>query len=73
MEEGGIGFTYRLALAAADMWIRMLKESKDEDWFIGIISATLTNTRRGEPTIAYVECHDQAIVGDITLIQQLLG
>jgi 1,4-alpha-glucan branching enzyme len=31
-EEGGVGFNYRLAMAVPDMWIRLLKDCKDEDW-----------------------------------------
>ena len=34
---------YRLAMAIPDMWIKMLKEQKDEDWNIGDIVHTLSN------------------------------
>ncbi|XP_029657520.1 1,4-alpha-glucan-branching enzyme-like [Octopus sinensis] len=64
VEEGGIGFDYRLAMAIPDMWIRMLKEIRDEDWSMGHFFHTLTNRRFGEKCISYAECHDQAIVGD---------
>lgn len=57
---GGMGFDYRLAMAIPDMWIKMLKEQKDEEWDIGNICWTLTNRRNGEKTIAYSESHDQA-------------
>lgn len=57
---GGVGFDYRLAMAIPDMWIKLLKEKKDEDWDIGNITHTLTNRRHGEKTIAYAESHDQA-------------
>jgi len=43
--EGGIGFDYRLSMAVPDMWIRILKEVKDDDWDIGNICWTLTNRR----------------------------
>ena len=59
---GGVGFDYRLAMAIPDMWIKILKEKKDEDWDIGNICFTLTNRRHGEKTIAYAESHDQAYV-----------
>jgi 1,4-alpha-glucan branching enzyme len=65
--EGGIGFDYRLSMAVPDMWIRILKEVKDDDWDIGNICWTLTNRRYMEKTIAYAESHDQALVGDKTL------
>lgn len=57
---GGAGFDYRLAMAIPDMWIKLLKESADDEWDMGSISFTLTNRRHGEKTIAYAESHDQA-------------
>jgi 1,4-alpha-glucan branching enzyme len=57
---GGIGFDYRLAMAIPDMWIKILKEKKDDEWDMGAICFTLTNRRHGEKTIAYAESHDQA-------------
>ncbi|KAI1471636.1 carbohydrate-binding module family 48 [Daldinia caldariorum] len=68
---GGVGFDYRLAMAIPDMWIKILKEKKDEDWDISNICWTLTNRRHGEKTIAYCESHDQALVGDKTLMMHL--
>uniref|UniRef100_A0A5F8G8Q6 1,4-alpha-glucan branching enzyme n=1 Tax=Monodelphis domestica TaxID=13616 RepID=A0A5F8G8Q6_MONDO len=53
--QGGGGFDYRLAMAIPDKWIQILKELKDEDWNMGNIVHTLTNS------------HDQALVGDKTL------
>lgn len=66
-EIGGGGFDYRLAMALPDMWIKLLKEKKDEDWEMGDIVYTLTNRRHGEKVVAYCESHDQALVGDKTL------
>ncbi|VBB83794.1 Putative Glycoside Hydrolase Family 13 [Podospora comata] len=68
---GGVGFDYRLAMAIPDMWIKILKEKKDEEWDIGNITFTLTNRRHGEKTIAYAESHDQALVGDKSLMMHL--
>ena len=70
--EGGLGFDYRLAMAIPDMWIKMLKEQKDEDWNMGHIVHTLTNRRWNEGTIAYAQSHDQAIVGDKTIAMWLM-
>ena len=72
VEEGGVGFDYRLAMAIPDMWIKLLKETRDEDWNMGHIVHTLTNRRWNEKTIAYAESHDQAIVGDKTISMWLL-
>ncbi|KAJ4857459.1 alpha amylase, catalytic domain-containing protein [Trichoderma breve] len=68
---GGIGFDYRLAMAIPDMWIKILKEKTDEQWDLANICFTLTNRRHGEKTIAYCESHDQALVGDKTLMMHL--
>lgn len=65
--KGGLGFDYRLAMAIPDLYIKLLKEKRDEDWDLGNICFTLTNRRYGEPTVAYAESHDQCLVGDKTL------
>ncbi|KAJ3562168.1 hypothetical protein NPX13_g8663 [Xylaria arbuscula] len=68
---GGVGFDYRLAMAIPDMWIKILKELKDEEWDMANICWVLTNRRHGEKTIAYCESHDQALVGDKSLMMHL--
>ncbi|PYH77361.1 1,4-alpha-glucan-branching enzyme [Aspergillus uvarum CBS 121591] len=68
---GGVGFDYRLAMAIPDMYIKLLKEKSDDQWDIGNLAFTLTNRRHGEKTIAYAESHDQALVGDKTLMMWL--
>jgi 1,4-alpha-glucan branching enzyme len=68
---GGVGFDYRLAMAVPDMYIKLIKEKSDDQWDLGNISFTLTNRRYGEKTIAYAESHDQALVGDKTLMMWL--
>lgn len=65
--DGGVGFDYRLAMALPDMWIKIIKEQKDEDWDLNKIVHTLTNRRYTEKAIGYCESHDQALVGDKTL------
>lgn len=67
VDEGGVGFDYRLSMYIPDMWIKLLKESKDEDWNMGNIAFNLTNRRFHEKCVAYSESHDQAIVGDQTI------
>ncbi|XP_052422465.1 1,4-alpha-glucan-branching enzyme [Carassius gibelio] len=67
IEEGGLGFDYRLTMAVPDKWIQVLKEVRDEDWDLVNIVHTLTNRRRGEASITYAESHDQALVGDKSL------
>ncbi len=67
VEEGGLGFDFRLGMGIPDFWIKYLKHKRDEDWDIYEMWHTLTNRRGGERTIAYAESHDQAIVGDKTI------
>ncbi len=69
--EGGIGFDYRLAMGIPDLWIKLLKEVPDEQWDMWQIWAELTGRRPGEKYIGYVESHDQALVGDKTVMFRL--
>ena len=71
-KDGGIGFDYRMAMGIPDYWIKTLKEKKDEDWHPTSIFWELTNRRSDERTISYVESHDQALVGDKTVIFRLM-
>ena len=72
IEEGGIGFDYRLAMGTPDYWIKLLKHTPDQDWNMNELWKELTNRRAKEKTIAYAESHDQALVGDKTLSFQLM-
>ncbi len=72
VENGGIGFDYRMAMGIPDFWIKYIKETKDEDWKPGVILYELTNRRSDEKTISYAESHDQALVGDKTIIFRLI-
>jgi len=73
LDAGGTGFDYRFAMGVPDYWIRLIKEKKDEDWHLGELWFELTNRRQNEKTISYAESHDQALVGDQTLMFRLLG
>ena len=72
IEWGGMGFDYRMAMGVPDYWIKMIKEKKDEDWHPTSIFWELTNRRADEKTISYAESHDQALVGDKTLVFRLI-
>lgn len=71
-EDGGIGFDYRMAMGIADHWIKWIKEVPDENWSVGEMWYELTNRRADEKTVSYAECHDQALVGDKTIIFRLI-
>ena len=68
---GGIGFDYRLAMGQPDLWIKLLKETPDEYWDLHKIYYELTCRRPKEKVIGYCESHDQALVGDKTLMFRL--
>ena len=71
ISDGGIGFNYRLGMGLPDMWVHTIKEQKDEFWDIFRMWCEMCMRRPGEKTVAYVESHDQALVGDKTLIFRL--
>ena len=70
IEDGGIGFDYRLGMGLPDMWIKTVKQ-QDEFWDINKMWGEMCLRRPGENTVAYVESHDQALVGDKTMIFRL--
>ena len=72
IEDGGLGFDYRLAMGLPDYWIKMIKEKSDEQWNPRDIFWEMTNRRADEKTISYAESHDQALVGDKTIIFRLV-
>ena len=71
-ERGGIGFDFRMSMGIADYWMKTVKTLSDEQWGMGDIYFRMTDKRREEQTISYVECHDQALVGDKTLIFRMI-
>lgn len=68
---GGIGFDFRLSMGVPDLWIKFLKEYTDENWDIGKLWYELTSRRPKEKNIGYCESHDQALVGDKTIMFRL--
>lgn len=71
-EAGGYGFDYRMAMNIPDFWIKQIKEKKDEEWYPSAIWWETTNRRADEKTISYAESHDQALVGDKTIVFRLI-
>ena len=68
IRSGGIGFDYRLSMGIPDFWIRLLKDVPDRQWDMGRLWYELTTRRPQEKNVGYCESHDQALVGDKTLI-----
>ncbi|MDR0754243.1 MAG: alpha amylase C-terminal domain-containing protein [Prevotellaceae bacterium] len=68
---GGIGFDFRMSMGVADFWSKVISEKRDEDWIVGDIFFRMSDKRVEENTISYAECHDQAMVGDKTIIFRL--
>jgi 1,4-alpha-glucan branching enzyme len=73
ISKGGVGFDYRFAMGIPDFWIKLTKDTPDEHWPMGHLWYELTNARTDEATISYAESHDQALVGDQTLMFRLMG
>ena len=71
IKDGGVGFDFRLAMGLPDLWIKLIKTTRDEDWNMWHIWHELTSRRPQEKYIAYAESHDQALVGDKTIIFRL--
>ncbi|MDX2415125.1 MAG: alpha amylase C-terminal domain-containing protein [Bacteroidales bacterium] len=71
IEELGLGFDYRLNMGAPDFWIKTIKEKSDENWDVDELFFEMSRHRTEEKTITYCESHDQALVGDKTLMFRL--
>lgn len=71
-DDGGLGFDYRMAMNIPDYWIKTIKEVLDENWKPSSIFWEIKNRRPDEKTISYCESHDQALVGDKTIIFRLI-
>ena len=71
IEEGGVGFDFRLSMGEPDLWIKLLKNEPDEAWNMWQLWGELTSRRPGERYIGYAESHDQALVGDKTIMFRL--
>jgi 1,4-alpha-glucan branching enzyme len=71
-EKKGYGFDYRLSMGVPDFWIKLVKETSDENWDMGKLMHELTQHRPEEKIISYCESHDQALVGDKTLIFRMI-
>ncbi len=72
IDDGGMGFDYRLAMGVPDYWIKLLKHKRDEQWSMAELLHTLLNRRHDEKHVGYAESHDQALVGDKTLAFRLM-
>jgi 1,4-alpha-glucan branching enzyme len=68
IEEGGMGFDYRMAMGIPDYWFKLADGIKDEDWPMGYLYYVLNDHRKEEKIVSYVESHDQALVGGKTFI-----
>ncbi len=71
-DKKGYGFDYRLSMGVPDFWIKLVKETLDENWDMGTLMHELTQHRPEEKIISYCESHDQALVGDKTLIFRMI-
>lgn len=72
IEDGGVGFDYRLGMAVPDFWIKLIKEYPDQEWDINKMWNIMTDRLPQVKTVAYCESHDQAMVGDQTIAFRLM-
>jgi 1,4-alpha-glucan branching enzyme len=72
IDDGGYGFDYRMAMGVPDFWIKIIKELPDEKWDVSQLYHELTSRRQDEKTVSYAESHDQALVGDKTIVFRLM-
>lgn len=72
INDGGLGFDFRMAMGVPDYWIKLIKEKSDDEWDVGDLFYQLTSKRLDEKVVSYAESHDQALVGDKTLIFRLI-
>jgi 1,4-alpha-glucan branching enzyme len=72
LDDGGLGFDYRMSMGVPDYWIKLIKEKQDEEWEVGDMFYQLTAHRNDEKVVSYAESHDQALVGDKTIIFRLI-
>ena len=73
IEDGGLGFDYRLSMGLPDFFIKTIKEREDGHWPISRLYWELCARRPEEKNVAYAESHDQALVGDQTIMFRLAG
>jgi len=72
VNDGGIGFDYRLGMGIPDFWIKYLKDVTDEQWSMGEMWKVLNDRLPYVKTVTYCESHDQALVGDKTIAFRLM-
>ncbi|MBN2275019.1 MAG: alpha amylase C-terminal domain-containing protein [Bacteroidales bacterium] len=72
LDDCGYGFDYRMAMGVPDYWIKIIKEVPDERWDVSQLYYELTSKRKDEKTVSYAESHDQALVGDKTIVFRLM-
>lgn len=70
IEDGGMGFDFRFNMGVPDYWAKEL-DLDDHKWNMNWMWHELTSKRSDEKTISYAESHDQALVGDKTIMFKL--
>ena len=61
-----------MAMGVPDYWIKLIKEVPDENWDVSKLYYELISKRKDEKTVSYAESHDQALVGDKTIVFRLM-
>jgi len=72
IDDGGLGFDYRLGMGLPDYWVKMLDKSQDDFWSMDEMWNVMCGRTPETKTIGYCESHDQALVGDKTIAFRLM-
>lgn len=73
LDEQGIGFDYRLQMGLPDFFENHATRVLTEGLSPSALWQTLISRRLSEKHVAYIESHDQSIVGGQSLIFRMLG
>ena len=68
--HGGLGFDLRLSMGPPDKWAQLTREP-DFNWSPSRV-LDIATSRSPEPAVAYLESHDQCLVGDKTFAFNLM-
>ena len=76
VRAGGIGYDYRQAMGLPPMWADICTPrhvADDGAIDVARVAAEMLRRRAEDRVVAYVDCHDQSLVGDQPLFNRLLG
>lgn len=67
--QGGLGFDFFVCTSAAEMWLWLLQNGKDEHWIMSQIVQTLTSLHKTGKMVVYPENYSQSMTGGMSLAE----